>query len=204
MRMEEKRLPPTKSMKYLVGFDIADHIKEEIKYFFDTHILNKFSNTVKLIYPGEYHITLAYLGLITEGQRERLISVADRVEFEPFSLNIKGISFYPPGKSPKALWVGINQGREILQSFSRIVRQEITQKCGLMPKDEFFPHINVAKLKNFSNEMSSLYKTIENIWDYPFGSFMVKSFHLYRVNDNGYTYNHEILLKKKIKTFPSS
>ncbi len=182
------------SLNYFVGIDVSDHIKEEINYFIKEK-MGKFSNLLNWINSHEYHITLAYLGKITEEQRLRLISVSDRIQFPPFSIGIQGIGFHPVGKKPNVLWVGVKDGREKINVFAESIRSKISNEAGLIPKDLYYPHITIAKTKHLTKEKYDLFNFISKNWDYPFGNFKVDTFHLYRITKNGYSHNHEIKLK---------
>lgn len=195
--MTIKRTKHSLSLNYFVGIDISDHIKEEI-YCFIQNNMKQFNPFIQWIGMNEYHITLAYLGKITEEQRLRLIAVADQIKVPPLSIGIKGIGFYPPGKKPKSLWIGVDQGREAMNVFVEYIRSEIINKSGLIPKDFFYPHITIGRVKyDKSPEMNNLFSFIHKNWDYPFGKFKINSFHLYRITKNGYQHNHEIKLTKR-------
>jgi len=189
-----RRTKPKLSLNYFVGIDIPTHIKEEINYFIREK-MKKFDHLLDWINMFEYHITLGYLGKITEEQRLRLISVSDRIQFPPFSIGIQGIGFHPIGKNPKVLWVGVKRGREKINAFTENVRSRITNEAGLIPKDSYYPHITISKIKNLNKDKYDLFDFVSKNWDYPFGDFKVDSFHLYRITKSGYTRNHEVKLK---------
>lgn len=195
--MLKNKIKKTLSLNYFIGIDISNHIKEEIFYFRKKN-MKKFDPIISWIEMNEFHITLAYLGKITEEQRNRLIAVSDQIQIPPFSIGIKGIGFFPPGKNPKCLWIGVDQGRELINTFAESIRNEIANKAGLLAKNSFYPHITIGKIKHTKNlYCKELFSFIHQNWDYPFGQFKIESFHLYKITKNGYQYNHEIKLRKK-------
>ena len=192
------KLKSKKSLKYFIGIDIPDHIKDEIVEFRKTK-LDKFQQYVNWIDFNEFHITLAYIGLITEEQLARLITVSDNIIASPFTIHLQGLGFFPPHKNHKTVWLGIGTGREKIKIFGERIRQIIANKAGLIPKDRFFPHITVCKFKKGVPKIyNDLYKTVRDNWDYPFGAFQIKNFHLYRITKHGYEYNHEVKLKGRL------
>ncbi|MFW5794300.1 MAG: RNA 2',3'-cyclic phosphodiesterase [Bacillota bacterium] len=186
---------PKLSLNYLVGIDVPNHIKEEINFFLQKYAAS-FSQDLKWINFNEYHITIAYLGKITEHQRERLIGVTDRLSLPPFSIEIQGLGFFPPGSNPKFLRVGINNGREEMNIFAENVRQKIAKEAGLIPKNKFYPFITVGEIINPFLDKKNIFNFISENWDYPFGGFKIDNFHLYRLNKSQYVHNHKIKLKK--------
>ncbi len=195
--MIKQKIKFTLSSNYFVGIEIPDYIKEEIHYFIHNN-MKKFDILVDWIQMNEYHITLAYLGKITEEQRLRLIMVFNQVKIPPFTISIQGTGFFPPGKNPKSIWIGVEQGRETINVISESIRSDIANKAGLIPKDFFYPHITIGKIKNNnSNEIKTLFHDIRTNWDYPFGKFNINSFHLYKIIKNGYQLNYEVKLIKR-------
>jgi 2'-5' RNA ligase len=188
----ELKTPPSLSLNYLVGVDIPIYIRDEINYFLQEK-LKAFKKDLQFFNIHDYHFTIAYIGKITEEQRSRLITVSDLITVPPFTVEVSGLGFYPPGRNPKFLWLGLDSGREKMNIFAENVRIQITNKAGLIPKDSFSPHITVAKINRPSEELNCM---IQQNWKYPFGAFQVDSFHLYRITKNGYSHNHKILLKK--------
>lgn len=182
------------SLNYLVGIDIPEHIKEEINEFL-LKKLGDYKPVLNMFSLFEYHMTIAYLGKITEEQRLRLIAASDTISFSPFSMSVQGIGLFPPGKKPKNIWIGISAGRDVINVFAQRIREEITLKSGLIAKNSFYPHITVAKIKeNSTIDYKNMFNIIADNWNYPFGSFKVSSFHLFRINENRYIYNHEVKL----------
>lgn len=95
--------------------------------------------------PGEFHVTLRFLG---ELGPERAVDVAealDQVEFEPFDLSLRGVGHFPPRGAAKALWAGVTASEPLLQLYRRIDRT--MARIGL-PADErkFHPHVTVARM----------------------------------------------------------
>lgn len=192
------KIKPQITYNYFIGIDIPVHIKEEISYFCNTNMKN-FNVYMKWINFHEYHMTLAFIGKITPEQRERLISASDQIILPPFTVNLQGIGFFPPGNKPKTLWIGIGTGREKINVFGNKIREEISKKSGLLPKDNFFPHVTISKINSDPENKHDLYKFVKDNWNYPFGSFKVENFHLYRITKEGYVYNHEVKLRSKSK-----
>lgn len=190
---------PSIVFNYFVGIDIPNHIKEEI-YLFCKEKMSEFNPYLDWIKYHEYHITLAYIGKITPEQRERLITVSDKIILPPFKISIQGLGFFPPNKKPKSLWIGIGSGRETLNVFGNKIRDEIAHKAGLVSQDKFFPHLSIAKIKNDTNN-SKMFDFIKDNWDYPFGSFKISEFHLMRISKDGYVFNHEIKLRSASQLF---
>lgn len=176
---------------YLLGIDVPQHIREEIKCF----CLQKINfNYLDLFHLNEYHFTIAYLGKLTPEQKNRIVCFMKLSQYKPFKIHIQGMGFLPPGKNPNKIWIGTGKGRNEINEFAKSIRKDIANKCGIIPQDNFFPHITIAKIKSPSNELFSI---IKSNWDYPFGAHNVTSFNLYE------TSKYEIEYKKKLQIYSS-
>ena len=64
----------------------------------------------------------------------------------PFSLTIKGVGHFPPGRHPRVLWVGMEESR-VLPELQQGVELALVG-AGLPPEDRgFSPHITIARLR---------------------------------------------------------
>lgn len=184
---------------YFAGIDVPEHIKHTINLF-QRNRMGKFDDSMEWFGQYEFHLTLAYFGHVTQEQRDLLISISDTIKLPNFKVEISGLGFFPPGKNPKILWVGIGNGREMINAFGQKVRETLHKKSGIVPQDKFFPHITIGKVKP-KDDHSELFEFVRNNWNYPFGMFKVESFHLYRIVNGGYVHNHEVKLKNNYKYF---
>lgn len=194
--MNNKKIQFKKSLNYMVGIDIPIHIKEEINDFINKE-LKEFSPIIKWINKFEYHMTIAYIGQITQEQLDRLKIVSDQILCPPFTISVQGLCFFPPGKKPKYLRIGIKTGREKIKILAEKIRSNIANKAGLIPKNNFYPFITIGNINCDQDKIikEKLFNFIYHNWDFPFGQFKIDNFHLYRITKNGYVHNHQVNLK---------
>lgn len=94
--------------------------------------------------PERLHVTLAFLGDVTDAKAAR---VADRLrraaaEREPFVLRLRGGGAFPKAARARVLWAGLDGDVAALASLAGSVRTERTA---------YVPHVTVARLRTPSD-----------------------------------------------------
>ncbi len=97
--------------------------------------------------PGNWHLTLFFLGDVAEDQVEGVKRQLAEVSQPRFELQAAGGGFFPPGKSPRVIWVGLKKGgREAAQLADRIT--DALSPLGFIPeKRPFKAHLTAGRVK---------------------------------------------------------
>jgi 2'-5' RNA ligase len=96
--------------------------------------------------PGNLHLTLRFIGEITEDVAADVDEALARLRARRFSLQLAGTGVFG-GDRPRNLWVGVERNPELV-----ILRDKIEQaltRIGLPPEPrKFAPHVTLARLSN--------------------------------------------------------
>jgi 2'-5' RNA ligase len=97
--------------------------------------------------PGNLHLTLKFLGEITEERVARVADAAREVagRSRPFSITLGGLGAFPSPKKPQIVWIGVAQGAERLIELARDL--DVTLRRVKFPRDDrpFRPHLTIAR-----------------------------------------------------------
>ncbi|MEX2327654.1 MAG: RNA 2',3'-cyclic phosphodiesterase, partial [Pseudomonadales bacterium] len=88
------------------------------------------------------HVTLAFLGEVTETRLEQLFDLASGVSMTPFEITFDELGYWP---KPRILWIGASHTPAILLD---VVRQLTSVARGLhipMEKRHYRAHITIAR-----------------------------------------------------------
>jgi len=122
------------------------------------------------------HITLQFLGNVSEDRETILINALRGVSIAPFALSLKGAGCFPPRKVPRVLWIGIDNTEELIRLHKQTGSSLKT--CGFTLEDRrFSPHVTVARLNNAHPEFIGRYLAEHSL--FTSDAFEVNSFHLY-------------------------
>jgi len=137
-------------MRTFIAIDLHPEIKVRLLDFISR--LRQAGGSVKWVKPQALHLTLKFLGEIPEDKVPPVEAVIRSVcaGHRAFSLVVEGTGAFPPGKSPRVLWVGIREEAEIVSLQDKL--EEALDKEGF-PRErrEFHPHLTLGRVKAAQN-----------------------------------------------------
>jgi 2'-5' RNA ligase len=105
--------------------------------------------------PAGIHLTLAFLGYLTDERLETAIDAAQVAAREavPFEFRLKGLGIFGSTSQPRVIWMGIEdlpsgqiQGSP-LQQLHRVLTKELELRGFEVEKRPFSPHLTLARIK---------------------------------------------------------
>jgi RNA 2',3'-cyclic 3'-phosphodiesterase len=111
---------------------------------------------VRWVDPSGIHLTLAFLGYLTDEQLETAIDAAQVAARQavPFEYRLKGLGVFGPSNQPRVIWMGIEDmpsGRlqgSPLQQLHRVLTKELELRGFEIDKRPFSPHLTLARIKH--------------------------------------------------------
>jgi 2'-5' RNA ligase len=93
--------------------------------------------------PGNYHVTLRFIGEVDEGLAGDIDEVLARIRARPFDLVLTGIGQF----GERMLWVGVQKNPALLHLRDKV--ESALVRLGLEPEARrYAPHVTLARLKN--------------------------------------------------------
>lgn len=106
---------------------------------------------IKPVRPEQLHLTLHFLGELTDEDRDSVKSMVETTRFSSFSLTLRGLGTFPAGITPRVLWAGIDESRELARLHSDLA-QRLTDTIGFQSElRRFHAHITLARMKPTAN-----------------------------------------------------
>jgi RNA 2',3'-cyclic 3'-phosphodiesterase len=126
--------------RLFVAIDLPEQIKAELAG------LVAELPAAKWVDQQELHLTLRFIGEVDEQSCRAVQAALAGIAFTGFSLTLRGVGHFPPGKHPRVLWVGIEPSQQLLHLQQRV---ELMLTNTGIPADErhFSPHMTLARLK---------------------------------------------------------
>lgn len=140
---------------------------------------------LKWVEEENFHITLHFFGNISENLAERILKRCKEAlsEFEPFTLEITEIGFFPHRGIPRVIWIGVSDSSETLSKIHRALRR-ILKKLELEEsKEDFHPHITLFRVKKLYEveAFKSFYENLKrSTQGYKGLKFLVKEITLFK------------------------
>jgi 2'-5' RNA ligase len=100
----------------------------------------------KWVDPGNFHLTLRFIGEITEDVAADVDEALSRIKARRFELQLAGTGVFG-GNRPRALWVGVERDPELMRLHDKI--EQALMRVGLEPEPrKFAPHVTLARLRD--------------------------------------------------------
>jgi 2'-5' RNA ligase len=96
--------------------------------------------------PGNLHLTLRFIGEISEDLAGDVDDALARIRARRFSLQLAGTGVFG-GDRPRNLWVGVERNLDLATLRDKI--EQALTRIGLPPEPrKFAPHVTLARLQN--------------------------------------------------------
>jgi len=125
------------------------------------------------------HITLKFIGEIPAEKVEMIkTALAGIPSRAPFTLNFRGLGFFPNERRPRVLWAGMEANSELSEIAAAL--ETALEPLGIAREGrEFSPHLTLARFDT-PRGLHALHAAIEKAGPFEFGSTVAKEFHLYQ------------------------
>ncbi len=134
-------------------------------------------NGLAWVRTEQLHVTLRFLGDVTEDQLAPMLDHLGRVRVEPFILPVEGVGSFPPNRPPRVVWVGVGRGHPRLFQLRQRVDDAVLASGLPLDVRTFHPHITMARVTGHSNP--SLNRWLHGHESFAGPPFRVEAFDLY-------------------------
>jgi len=128
--------------------------------------------------PGKMHITLKFLGEISDSMIEEVRRSIGDLSFPPFNLRFRGLGVFPDPNRPRVIWIGVSEGGDELSKLAGKL-DDALRRLGF-PREArgFKPHLTIARVKRGGG--AALSKLVQEYRLKDFGESKVESVKLKR------------------------
>jgi len=172
-------------MKVFIAIDLPEDVRQSLSAV--QRELRGVSNTIRWVSTDSAHLTLKFLGEITEPSVEEVRQVMANVTWKPFHISVKGVGFFPGALSPRVLWAGMHA--PTLEALAERIDSKMETFGFEKERRKYRPHITLARAKRGALD-SSFVTAASQFEETEFGSFLVDRCSLYRsdLQSTGHVY----------------
>jgi 2'-5' RNA ligase len=130
---------------------------------------------LRLVRPDICHVTLKFLGDVSEDKIKHICDALNSARIEPFEATVRGVGAFP-GKSIRVVWLGLEGN--FAQLHSRV--DELLSPLGFEREGrKFSPHVTLGRVSRPSSQTSrDIASRMDQYKDIDLGSFSVDRFFL--------------------------
>lgn len=132
---------------------------EELRRLFSKfkRTLDDKGKEVRWVRPELWHVTVQYLGDISNPQKQQVIDFLEAWEPPPewhhISLRLQGVGAFPSPFSARVLWLGIQKNQSLIDAQTSLQNALNTIDLG-SDETNYTPHLTLARFRNLSNATS--------------------------------------------------
>lgn len=175
-------------MRAFIAIELPDELKKKVSEFQSD--LKK-SNILEGSWTKEYHLTLKFLGDISENKLEEIEKVLAVIASKTkcFELELKGASAFPSEDYVRVLWIGARNGDENARALQKEIDENLAN-IGFGKEKDYKNHITLCRVKSVSDK-NKLKKSFEQ--RISFGMFKVSEIKLFKSTLTKSGAVHEVL-----------
>ena len=148
---------------------------------------------VKWVAPENLHITMKFLGSITEERRQAVAAMLRRVaqHEEPFPLGVDaGVGAFPSMTAPRVIWAGLSTGKEVVTRLADAIEREGEALAFTKDDRPFSAHVTLGRVRSPKHRHALVQALQECAWKAP-APWRVTSLTLYQsvLGSDGPTYS---------------
>jgi RNA 2',3'-cyclic 3'-phosphodiesterase len=133
--------------------------------------------------PEQFHLTLRFLGDVSSnrvtGLQDSLRAVCSCTS--PLNLRAQGVGFFPKARSPRVIWIGINDGENRLVDFQRKIEDAVQPFSAGPGGERFAGHVTLGRFKRAKQlDINVLTASAETMKDRKFGEWTVLEIEIIR------------------------
>lgn len=169
----------TNTIRSFIAIELPEELIEAIRKLQED--LRKYELNIRWVRPENIHLTLKFLGNISEEDVEPITGVLKTAAGAMASFNLmgKGIGIFPGISRPRVVWMGMSGDVEPLKQFQLRVEEGL-EELGF-PKEgrPFRGHLTLGRVKG-KVEKRILLEAIEQLGNFESDSFTADSIILFR------------------------
>jgi len=149
----------TEHLRLFIAVPVPDFVKEKIKATQDHLRQSSSHSAVRWTTPGQFHLTLRFLGKVETASVEPLVDSLRTVgqSCPPFQLRAHGVGFFPNARAPRVVWVGVQDSEEErLIPVQQAVQQATLRFTSEEPEQRFSGHITLGRAKNINRQEAAI------------------------------------------------
>jgi len=139
-------------MRTFIAIELSKEIREALAQA-QSHL--KYSGAdVKWVDKDNIHLTLKFLGEVTEGKLQQVISTLEIIgkENSVFEISIKDIGVFPNSDYPRVIWVGLDKGAVESKKLAKMIDDALS-KIGFEKESRpFAPHLTIGRVRSAKNK----------------------------------------------------
>lgn len=176
-------------MRLFVAIPLPDKVTEALR------TIGKSMPGVSWTQPDQFHLTLRFIGDVTPPVKEKVHQELSEINGRSCDITVKGFGFFPNKRRARVFWAAVDSHPLLFELQKKVERA--CRQAGIEAETRpFVPHITLAKIKKWPDELDAILQQYEN---FGIESIPVRQFNLYESRLLKHKAEHEVLHSYRLK-----
>lgn len=133
-------------MRAFIAIDFPDEIKKEL-----IKVQEQFRDIIKakFVEPENFHLTLKFLGELSDYQVNQVKNVLKKIKFKKFQATLGSCGFFSTSFI-RVLWVALEPRDKFFELHKKI--EEVLSELKIKKEEKFESHVTLARIKSVKKE----------------------------------------------------
>ncbi|MGC8849470.1 MAG: RNA 2',3'-cyclic phosphodiesterase [Candidatus Bathyarchaeia archaeon] len=133
-------------VRCFIAVDVYDHaLKESILEV--QRRLESLDAKFTFVDPEKMHLTLKFLGEVSDSKIGEIKESLGDLKFPPFDLRLEGVGVFPNPNRPRVIWIGVSEGADEISKLAEKVDDSLRRLGFPSETKGFKPHLTIARVK---------------------------------------------------------
>jgi 2'-5' RNA ligase len=157
------------SVRAFLALDVSAEIKDKLMEV--ENRVGRSGADVKLVEKENLHVTMKFLGDVTNDAVDKIYEVMRGVREGMFPMEVRGTGVFPNQRMVRVLWAGVGAGSDKVISVFRQLDSGVAQ-LGFGKERDFTPHVTIGRVRSPRNR-DELLRAMEKYSGESFGITVV-------------------------------
>jgi len=126
----------------------------------------------KDVEPQNLHLTLWFLGELSENKLRIVLDEVSRVSFNRFEVKVGGVGYFPGGNRINIIWLKVEDPTNTLNNILDQLLDSLGKKGFKYDERGFTPHLTIARVKYIQDKEKAL-KKLQELRDIQLGQQII-------------------------------
>lgn len=136
-------------MRTFIAIDLSDEFKTKLIDYQPE--FDKLNSKAKWVSAENMHLTLLFLGDISDQEIDQVKTVLDKIDIGGFELKFDNLGRFMQKKGRAVLWAGL-KAPDALYEIVEFISKNLQNIPSVVSAKPFVPHITIARFKNLNNK----------------------------------------------------
>jgi len=134
-------------MRIFIALELPKSVREKLGQL--QQKLKGTEDRIRWVNPSLIHLTMKFLGEVRERNLEKVVQIAGNVagRFSLFKMKIGKIGVFPSFSSARVIWVGIEEGKDKLETLAAELEEELSQEGFSRNSRKWTSHLTLGRVK---------------------------------------------------------